>query len=140
VILLDTNVVSELMKPYPNPAVSAFIGRQFISELFVPSLAVAEIRFGLARLPVGHRRDDLTQAFAAFLEAGFQSRILPFDEHCVAGYAKARSLREQAGRPIQVLDALIGGMALTHGAILATRNLTDFDSYGLTLVNPWDES
>jgi toxin FitB len=138
VILLDTNVVSELMKPDVDAAVAAFIASKLIAELFLPSLVVAEIRYGIGRLPAGRRRDELEQDFEAFLQAGFASRILPFDAACAQGYATARIAREQAGRPVQIQDALIGGVALVHGAPLATRNIADFEGYGLSLINPWE--
>jgi predicted nucleic acid-binding protein len=96
VILLDTNVVSELIKSSPNTDVANFFARQILSDLFVPSPVVAEIRYGLGRLPPGHRRDDLTHAFREFLAVGFRSRILPFDYDCAEGYAAARVRRERA--------------------------------------------
>lgn len=136
-MLLDTNVVSELMKPQPDAGVAAFVDRQRLGELFVPSLVVAEIRYGLRRLPEGQRRKALDAAFEAFLQAGFAGRVLAFDEACAAGYAAARATREVAGRPVPVQDALIGGMALAHGAAVVTRNTADFDGYGLVLVDPW---
>ncbi len=137
-ILLDTNVVSELIKRHVHHAVATFISSTSIGDLFLPSIVVAEIRFGMGRLPAGRRRSEIEGDFDTFLRAGFASRILPFDASCAAGYATARLTREQAGRPVQVLDALIGGLALVHGATLATRNIADFDGYGLSLVNPWD--
>ncbi len=136
-ILLDTNVVSEIMKPQPDPHVAAFIEGQPIDQLFVPSLVMAELRHGIARLPEGRRRAGIEGDFETFCNVGLASRVLSFDDSCASGYAFARSTREQAGRPVAVLDALIGGMALAHGATLATRNIADFDGYGLTLVDPW---
>lgn len=137
-ILLDTSVVSELMKPLCHPAVAAFIRTKPLSTLFLPSLVVAEIRCGLDRLPAGRRRTEIESDFDALLQAGFASRILPFDGACAAGYATARITRERAGRPVPIQDALIGGLALAYGATVATRNTGDFDGYGLSLVNPWD--
>lgn len=136
-ILLDTNVVSEIMKRQPSPHVAAFLGSQPLNRLFVPSLVMAELRHGIARLPEGRRRSEIESDFETFCRAGFSSRILSFDDGCARGYALARSAREQAGRPVAALDALIGGMALAHGATLATRNTADFDGYGLALVDPW---
>lgn len=136
-ILLDTNVVSELVRGRPEPGFARFTACQPVDLLFVPSLAVAEIRYGLQRMPLGQRRRDLDQAFKGFLQAGFELRILDFDEACATGYATARAAREAAGRPLAVIDALIGGMALAHRATLATRNTRDFEGYGLSLVNPW---
>ena len=136
-ILLDTNVVSELMKAEVDPAVAAFVAMWQIDGVFLPSLVVAEIRYGPRRLPSGRRRDELSAAFETFLDAGFNGRILAFDLACAEGYAVARQARESAGRPVSVQDALIGGMALAHGAVLVTRNVGDFDGYGLDLVDPW---
>ena len=137
-ILLDTNVVSELMRPGCTPSVLRFVARQRPQSVSLPSVVAAEIRYGLHRLPAGRRRRDLEQALAAFLR-GFRSRLLAFDTACAESYAVARSTRETAGRPVTVLDALIGGMALAHrGATFVTRNTPDFDGYGLSLVNPWD--
>ena len=136
-ILLDTNVVSELMKRHVHPAVARFIEGQPLRELFLPGLVIAEIRYGLQRLPAGRRRGDIERDFEAFLEAGFAARILVFDAACAKGYATMRTMREQAGRPLQILDALIGGMAVAYGATLATRNVADFDFHGLALINPW---
>lgn len=129
--------MSELMRRQPHPAVAGFIERHSSADLFVPSLVVAEIRYGLHRLPAGQRRDELEQDFGTFLEAGFAARVLAFDADCALGHATARLVREQAGRPVPAMDALIGGMALAHGATLATRNLADFDGYGLSIVDPW---
>lgn len=125
------------MRRHPHPAVAAFIESQASADLFVPSPVVAEIRYGLRRLPEGRRRDELERDFGTFLEGGFAARVLAFDAGCALGYAMARVVREQAGRPVPAMDALIGGMALAHGATLATRNLTDFDGYGLRLADPW---
>lgn len=136
-ILLDTNVVSELMRPRPDVRVAAFLAARRLEELFLPSLVVAEIRYGLARLPDGQRRDGLEGLFERLLSEGFGDRVLPFDASGAAAYARARAARESAGRPIALADALIAGMALAHGASLATRNIDDFDQLGLTLLNPW---
>lgn len=136
-ILLDTNVVSEIVKSEPDPAVASFVQGCPPTDLFLPSLVVAELRFGMQRLPPGRKRRDLEDTFEMFMRQGFAGRILDFCASCAAGYATARTARMAAGRPLGVLDALIGGMALAHGAQRATRNTTDFDGYGLTLVNPW---
>ena len=136
-MLLDTNVVAEIMKPHCDPAVAAFIDGQVLEELFLPSLVVAELRYGVRRLPEGRRRTEIETRLEAFLAVGFASRILVFDAACAAGYAVARVTRERAGRSVQIQDALIGGMAVAHGATLVTRNVVDFDGYGLVLVDPW---
>ena len=137
-ILLDTNVVSELMRPRPDTRVKAFLAARPLQDLFLPSLVVAEIRYGLARLPGGQRRDALEELFERLLAEGFEDRILPFDASGTTSYAHGRASRERAGRPIAMTDALIAGMALAHGASLATRNVADFEQLGLTLLNPWE--
>ena len=137
-ILLDTNVVSELMRARPDDQVRSFLAAQRLETLFLPSLVVAEIRYGLARLPEGGRRAGLEDLFERFLAEGFTDRVLPFDATCALRYARARAAREAAGRPIALADALIGGMALAHGATLATRNTADFEGIEVRLVNPWE--
>jgi predicted nucleic acid-binding protein len=137
--MLDSNVVSELMKERIDPAVARFSDRQLIEMLFLPSLVVAEIRYGMARMAAGRRRDAVEQGFETLLEKGFAARILFFDDECAKGYATARTMREKAGRPVEIQDLLIAGMALAYGASLATRNTGDFEGYGLSLINPWDE-
>lgn len=103
-------------------------------------MVVAELRYGVRRLPAGQRRDRLERDLDVFFSVGFANRIVAFDASCAEAYAGLRTRREQAGRPVSVQDALIGATALVHGATLATRNVADFDGYGLTLVNPWDAS
>jgi predicted nucleic acid-binding protein len=85
----------------------------------------------------GHRKDEITIRFAAFLATGFAERNPVFDDACAKGYATARPLRERDGRPVQIQDALIGGMALAYGATLTTRNISDFQGHGLSLIDPW---
>ena len=136
-ILLDTNVLSELMRPAIHPAVVAFIAAQPAEELFTASLCEAEIRYGIARLSAGRRRDGLEAAFRTFITVGFSGRILAFDSACAAGYAAVRVRREAAGLPISMPDALIAGTALAHGAAVATRNVGDFSACGLTVIDPW---
>jgi len=136
-ILLDTNVIAELMRPAIAPAVTAFLRAQNAEELFTASRCEAEIRYGIGRLPAGRRRAGLEAAFRAFLAQGFADRVLAFDSACAEGYAAVRVRREAAGLAISIPDALIAGTALAHGAAVATRNLSDFAGCGLTLINPW---
>jgi predicted nucleic acid-binding protein len=139
-ILLDTNLVSAMMNPRYDPIMADFHQRYSLNELYLPSIVIAEIRFGIRRLPIGRRRSEVEQDFELFLTAGFGSRIVVFDAACANGYATARVMRQEAGRPVAVEDAMIGGMALAFGATLATRNIRDFDGYGLSLLNPWELS
>ncbi len=139
-ILLDTNLVSELMhaRTDRNPNVTRFINACPVDDLYVPSIVMAELRFGVQRLPAGWRRNEIERDLERFLDAGFATRMLVFDDACAQCYAVARATRLQIGRPISVQDALIGGTALAYGATLATRNVKDFDGYGLSIMNPWE--
>jgi len=100
-------------------------------------MAIAEIQYGIQKLPNGKRRRGIEQGFTNFMSAGFGDRLVNFTSECATAYATARTTREKSGRPVSVEDALIGGMALAYGATLATRNTDDFTGYGLTLINPW---
>jgi toxin FitB len=137
VILLDTNVISELVRPSPDPAVESFLRRQPPETVFTSAVCEAEIRYGLARLPRGRRRDDLTNRVAVLLATGFPDQILPFDSACAILYGEIRANREAAGKPIAVEDGMIAATARSRGAIVATRNVTDFEACGVDVVNPW---
>jgi predicted nucleic acid-binding protein len=138
VILLDTNVISELVRPFPHPSVVAFVGSHAQENVFTAAICEAEIHYGLARLPAGRRRDDLTARIKAFLATGFQARILHFDSACAAVYGEIRSDREAAGKPIAVEDCMIAATARANGAIVATRNVADFQGCGIDIVSPWE--
>ena len=135
--ILDTNVVSELMRPVPEPALKSWIADRATSSMFLTSVCEAELRFGLAVMPSGRRRDGLTASLERMLRAGFASRVLPFDSAAARAYAEIASARRSAGYPISQFDGQIAAIALTHGMVLATRNVRDFRSIGLVLVNPW---
>jgi predicted nucleic acid-binding protein len=138
VILLDTNVISELVRPLPDPAVVSFVSRQAPDAVFTSAICEAEIHYGLARLPPGRRRDDLTARITAFLATGFPTRVLRFDSACAVLYGKIRADREAAGKPISVEDGMIAATARAHSAMVVTRNLTDFRDCGIDIVSPWD--
>jgi predicted nucleic acid-binding protein len=137
VLLLDTNVISELFRRSPDVAVREFLRAQPAEELFTSTVCEAEIRYGLARMPSGRRRDDLTARIISFLDEAFRDRIVPFDSVCAALYGEIRASRETAGRPIAVEDAMIAATVRACGATLATRNLANFDGTGIDAVNPW---
>jgi len=141
VILLDTNVISELVRPDPDPAVLAYVGRQAPETMFTAAICEAEIRYGLARMPAGRKRDNLIARITTFFDTGFQDQILPFDRLCAAFYGEIRLAREAAGKPIAIEDALIAATARAYGAqAIATRNLKDFADCGIPLINPWSGS
>ncbi len=135
-IVLDTNVVSELMRPSPNPRVARWADRQVPAEVVTTAGTVAEIGYGIARLPAGQRRDLLALAAAQVFDA-FAARVLPFDAPAAAQYAAVVVERETAGRPISGFDAQIAAICRRHRARLATRNTLDFAELDLDLVDPW---
>jgi toxin FitB len=136
-ILLDTNVISELVKPSPNPAVAAFLSRAMPDTVFTASICEAEIRYGLARLPRGRRRNDLAGRVTAFFAEAFGNRTLAFDSASAVIYGELRAAREAAGKPIAVEDAMIAATARAYGASVVTRNVTDFTGCDVEVVNPW---
>lgn len=136
-IVLDTNVISELMRAEPAPAVLAWIKGQPGSGLFTTTLSQAEIFYGLALLPEGKRREALQAAARAMFETDFADRILSFDTSAAPVYAQIAVARRLAGRPIAQIDAQIGAIARARGARLATRNVKDFEACGIELIDPW---
>jgi predicted nucleic acid-binding protein len=137
-ILVDTNVISELMKAAPNPAVVAYLDGLAPDAVFTAAICEAEIRYGLARMPRGRRRDELIARVVTFFETGFPDQVLRFDRACAALYGDIRHVREAAGKPIAVEDAMIAATARAYGMqVIATRNTRDFLDCGVTLINPW---
>jgi predicted nucleic acid-binding protein len=138
VILLDTNVLSELMKAAPDQSVLAFINGVPGMALFTSAITQAEILYGIALLPEGRRRDALLAAARTALDNHFRGRVLPFDGGAAEAFAVIAAGRRQGGRPISQADAQIAAIAKSRGAALATRNVADFDGCGVSVVNPWD--
>ena len=136
-VLLDTNVLSELLRAAPNPAVMAWVVAQPGENLFVTSVTEAEMRLGIRLLPAGKRRRALEIAITAMFTEDFAGRIRPFDTAAVPGYVDIVWKRRAAGRPISQFDAQIAAIALCHGHQLATRNVSDFKGCGIALVDPW---
>jgi predicted nucleic acid-binding protein len=136
-IVLDTNVLSEVIRPAPEPAVLRWLAAQPTSSVFISAITEAELRYGVAVLPAGKRRSTLAAQIAGMIEVDFMGRILPFDSPATIAYAEIASSRRQAGRPIGQADAQIAAIARSRGAELATRNVTDFDGCGVEIVNPW---
>lgn len=135
-IVLDTDVVSELAKPTPDPTVIAWIDEQ--SELAIAATTLAELRFGVARLPDGKRKNALSEAIDRFVADDLQGLVLAFDSACADAYGLIVAARERAGRPIGTADAQIAATCSVHIAVLATRNTKDFHGTAIALVNPWD--
>lgn len=136
-IVLDSNVVSELMRPAISPAVVAWMSGQAAVELFTTTITVAEILYGVEIAPKGKRRDQLLKQAEATFSQDFAGHILSFDESAARMYASIASVRRSRGRPISVADAQIAAIARAQGATLATRNGVDFEGCGIALVNPW---
>jgi toxin FitB len=137
VILLDTNVLSELMRPRPNEAITAWLDGQVDEAIWTTSISVFEIRYGLALLEEGRRRRNLEEAFRALLEDELLGRVAPFDRAAaeIAGDLAAR--RRAAGRQIGNQDTQIAGIALARRASIATRNVRHFEDLGIELIDPW---
>ena len=135
-MVVDTNVVSELMKPSPSVVVRDWMLGQRPTELFTTSITVAEILYGIERLPEGQRKDMLRTA-ATDVFTAFEDQVLPFDHDAAATYAPLVNRRDQRGLPIDGFDAQIAAICGAHHATLATRNVKDFEHTGITLVDPW---
>jgi hypothetical protein len=138
VTILDTNVVSEMMASSPSEATLAWIAKtRTADDLFVTTITIAEIFYGVELLPQGKRRDRLSSEAEATFGQDFAGRILEFDEIAARQFAQIASSRRKAGRPIAEFDAQIAAIAHVHGAVLATRNTGDFEGCWIRLVNPW---
>jgi predicted nucleic acid-binding protein len=140
VILLDTNVLSEFMRPRPSASVVSWLDEQPAGEVYTSAISRAEIELGLMLMPPGQRQEALSQAARAMFDEDFAGRCLPFDGDAARHYARIVSARTRAGWPISVEDAQIAAIALAHRMPLATRNTTDFELIdGLEVVNPWSD-
>jgi predicted nucleic acid-binding protein len=136
-ILLDTNVLSELMRPAPSSIVEEWLSAQPAAGTFISAITEAELRYGLALLPNGQRQKRLLAQAEAMLVEDFADRILPFDSAAAAAYAVIAATRRLAGHPISQADAQIAAIAASRGATIATRNVTDFADCGVALLDPW---
>jgi predicted nucleic acid-binding protein len=135
-IIIDTNVVSELMRAAPAPSVAAWAVATD-SQLFLTTLTVAEIRYGIARLPDGARKQSITSAADRLLTT-FSHRIVSFDLAAANSYGDLVARREARGCPISVFDAQIAAVCQAHNASLATRNIKDFEATGIAVIDPWN--
>lgn len=137
-IILDTSVVSELMRPRPDRRVVRWVDAQPNRSLFTTAITEAEILLGIELLPYGKRREQLGKAVVEMFAQDFEGRILGFDSAAAPDFAGIIASRRRLGRPISHADAQIAAIAHCHGAAVATRNVPDFDDCDLTLLNPWD--
>lgn len=136
-LMLDTNMLSEIMRPEPDPKVVEWIVRQPSGELFTAAVCQAEILSGLAVMPSGRRRTELEAAARAMFAEDFGGRVLPFDTKAAVAYAEVFAARRKAGRPSGTVDLMLAAIALAHGASVVTRNVADFVGVGVPIVNPW---
>jgi toxin FitB len=137
VIVVDTNVISELMRGAPHPAVLAWVAAQPRALLYTTYVNQAEILYGIGALPAGRRRTALAAAAEAMFAEDFAGRVLPFEAQAAARYPEIVLARRQAGNPIEKFDALIAATALAAGASIATRDAGGFAGCGLAVIDPW---
>ena len=139
-ILLDTNVISEMLKPAPDVAVKAWLNAQAPAEVYLSAVSEAELRFGVAVLAPGQCQDRLAEAIDALLREEFAGRLLPFDTAAARSFADIAAARRRSGRPISPFDGQIAAIARTHRAVLASRNVADFEGCDIPLIDPWREA
>lgn len=137
-IVLDTNVISAVMREVPDPAVVAWLDRQPPDAIWTTTISVFEILFGLELLAPGVKRQRMAAAFAQALEEDFQGRVLAFDQAAARETARLAARRRRAGQPVDFRDTQIAGIALARGATLATRNVRHFADLSANVINPWD--
>jgi toxin FitB len=137
-IVLDTNVLSEALRPSPSANVLRWLASRQSDELFITTITQAEILYGIEALPAGKRRTRLHTAIEEIFSADFQGRILPFDEDSARIFAQIVRARETIGRPISQFDAMIAAISRSRRAAIATRNRNDFEHCGIPILNPWE--
>lgn len=138
-IILDTNVLSALMRTVPDATVVAWLDRQPADSVWLSSVTVFEARFGIALLPPGRRRSALERAFESVLTEDLASRVLDFDSSAASAAAALAAERQAAGRVIDLRDTLIAGIALARRSTIATRNRKHFEGLDVPVISPWDE-
>ena len=136
-IILDTNVVSELMRPQPARSVVEWVISQDSQDLYLSAVSEAELRYGVEILPAGQRREGLRTAMEAMFREDFAGRILPFDSPSAQAYATIAALRRASGRPINHEDCQIAAIASARSASVATRDVSGFEGCGVEVINPW---
>jgi len=137
-IILDTNVLSALMRQVPEAQVVAWLDRQPAESVWITSITLFEARLGLALLPKGRRQQTLEAAFARLLEDDLENRVLDFDSAAATEAASLAAARQKAGRPVDMRDTQIAGIALARRATLATRNVRHFQDLNVPVVDPWN--
>lgn len=136
-IVLDTNVLSEVLRREPDPRVVEWLGEQPRASVFTTTITRAEILFGIQRMPAGARRDELRDAATKIFDIDLDGQVLSFDSAAADELAEISAARRTAGRPISQFDAQIAAITRSRGARLATRNVADFEGCGFAVINPW---
>ena len=136
-IILDTNVLSALMRPDPDVPVLKWLDQQPDSSIWTTSITIMEIRYGLQSMPAGRRREQMTQELEAVLKEEIEGRCAPFDIAAAEQTAELMTLRRRKGRPVELRDTMIAGIALATRATLATRNASHFEDLSVPVINPW---
>ncbi|HEX4642334.1 MAG TPA: type II toxin-antitoxin system VapC family toxin [Candidatus Acidoferrales bacterium] len=136
-IILDTNVLSEMMRERPDRRVMAWLNRQPQTSVWITSVTILEIHFGLELLGAGNQRAQMTKALEALLVEDLGNRVAPFDTAAAQNAAILMASRRRAGRPVELRDTLIAGVALARHATIATRNSAHFEDLPIPVVNPW---
>ena len=137
-IILDTDVMSELMRRERHPSVRAWLRAQSVEALATTTITLAEIGYGLARLPDGRRRFELEASFQTLVTRGLGRRVFDFDARAAQVYGEMVAARDAAGRPFRCFDGLIAAVARSRDATVATRNIAHFEASGVSLVDPWE--
>jgi hypothetical protein len=137
VILLDTNVVSEPLKPQPDAAVLRWLDAQNIEALYLPTIGLSELMFGVATLPEGRRKRELETQLEQRVLTVFKGRVLPFDAAAASAHAELRARARRLGRGIPIVDGYIAAIALANGMTVASRDTSPFIAAGLPVIDPW---
>ena len=136
-IVLDTNVISELLRPAPDSSVVGWLDQQSAADVLLTAITAAELRAAVALLPSGRRLETIGSSIERLLAVSFSRLVLAFDVESTPAYARIVASRRKSGRPVSTADAQIAAICLTRGATLATRNVKDFDGMDLPLIDPW---
>jgi predicted nucleic acid-binding protein len=136
-IVLDTNVVSELIRPRPDPKVLAWITARSLGDLYTSAVTRGEMMYGICVLPDGHRREQLLRVVQAIFNEDLAGRVLPYDEAAADAHARIAAQRRSIGKPGSQADMMIAGVVASRDAVLATRNGRDFSDCGIEVLDPW---
>lgn len=137
-IVLDTNVLSETLRPRPADSVKQWMAAQAAALLYTTAISQAELLYGVALLPAGRRKLTLQEMAEAIFGQAFLGRVLPFDSAAAISFAQIAAMRRRSGRPISEADAQIAAIAHSRGATIATRNVGDFENCGIEVISPWE--